>query len=674
MSPRLFRWRICFLILVLQFLLLHPATRAQDSLEVTPAPLAMVMDIGQALGPDGPWIPVTLQPGTPEQPVLVYPGRGESSILTLDSACAMPGANCSINATDLFHFDAGRIPEPDSLTQYFDILDNPPGWNSNVTAALHASGRVRHMLDTISRIDMNGMTIHMENQSILLSDGLKSSYVDGTNITMAAGVMSLANSSFNNPLNNANHSIMGYSPLAWLSSVDPAAHSPSFGLYIGSAMHNSSATFRLGSYEQEFVLTEPGIFNETAFPLTNLSINSTIADVASSGNLLDPAELGTGGIRTILEPSIPYLYLPPEVCSSLASKLDLTYLPNLELYSWNFSNPSTTTLVNSLSHISFTFTNASNVSTAIDIPFALLNLTLEPPLTSHPIPYFPCRPYEPPPGQNQYFLGRAFLQGAFLGQNWATGKHWLAQAPGPNRETYNSSKRGLLIQPGDETIAPLPNAPRWQDTWKGTLTQNGKPAATLSKAAKVGIAVGATVGGILLISVVVFGTWLAIHRRRRHRQDEQRAIAALKDSKELPTETNPSEKMSSESKSEVSDTSKGSSMVPKPELRGDHWKVEMEANSTRQIGGVFELMTAAGTPPPVSEQNLIINGNGSSSSSHNLEHLDGEQREGAPNSQKEEIKEKGKQDMTHEGCENSVEEEAISPLTRSNTLGIGTAR
>lgn len=105
----------------------------------------------------------------------------------------------------------------------------------------------------------------------------------------------------------------------------------------------------------------------------------------------------------------------------------------------------------------------------INVPFALLNLTLTAPITNTPTANLPLRPGLGPSGG--YELGRSFLQAAFIGVNWHTasgdgdGVWFLAQAPGPNTPSKNPL---TAIQPKDSAI--VGSSARWLDTWKGSWT------------------------------------------------------------------------------------------------------------------------------------------------------------------------------------------------------------
>ncbi|OCL03475.1 hypothetical protein AOQ84DRAFT_419065 [Glonium stellatum] len=111
-----------------------------------------------------------------------------------------------------------------------------------------------------------------------------------------------------------------------------------------------------------------------------------------------------------------------------------------------------------------------------------------------------------------FHLGRAFLQAAFVAQNWQTDKTWLAQAPGPSLPATNIK----TIAAGDDTLIGMPSPPSWEDTWKGVLvpltsSPTAESASGLSTGAKVGIGVGVAVGAL----VVLMGAGLWLWRRRR---------------------------------------------------------------------------------------------------------------------------------------------------------------
>lgn len=182
-------------------------------------------------------------------------------------------------------------------------------------------------------------------------------------------------------------------------------------------------------------------------------------------------------------PEAPYLNLPQSTCDAIAAWLPLTYNPSLGLYTWNINDPLYRKIITSPSVLSFILRrdqlNTANLT--INVPFLLLNLTLQPPLTNIPVAYFPCNAQ----AHDRYSLGRAFLQAAFIGANWnannAQGVWWLAQAPGPAVEFQTSVKE---LQDQDTAIAASSSSwlASWQDSWT-LLEEESKVVNATSTAA-----------------------------------------------------------------------------------------------------------------------------------------------------------------------------------------------
>jgi hypothetical protein len=137
-----------------------------------------------------------------------------------------------------------------------------------------------------------------------------------------------------------------------------------------------------------------------------------------------------GSTMVIPNPATPYISLPHGNCENIAKRLPVTWRQDIGFYTWNQHDPRYAKIVNSPAWMQFVLAGPDGNDIAIKVPFKLLDLTLEPPIVAEPTPYFPCRPWDSPYGF--YALGRAFLQGAFLGVNYGTNKIWLAQAPGPD--------------------------------------------------------------------------------------------------------------------------------------------------------------------------------------------------------------------------------------------------
>lgn len=187
----------------------------------------------------------------------------------------------------------------------------------------------------------------------------------------------------------------------------------------------------------------------------------------------------------------------------------------------------------------------------INVPFALLNLILDSPLTSTPTPYFPCSPWTSS-ADAPYHLGRAFLQAAFLGAN--SHKLFLAQAPGPDHLSQNVKK----IASTDSAITPGLDALDLGSTWAGTLnaltstsnstgpgssngtsSSNGGSQTSANGFTNVqtgdldtGISKGALVGivaaGVLRLVGTAFALWYFwVYKRRQQRKQVRQNKQAL---------------------------------------------------------------------------------------------------------------------------------------------------
>jgi hypothetical protein len=232
-------------------------------------------------------------------------------------------------------------------------------------------------------------------------------------------------------------------------------------------------------------------------------------------------------------PVAPYLDLPQSTCDAIAAWLPVTYQAKYGLYFWNVNDPQYSKIVSSPSVLSFTFakdqSNTKNLT--INVPFALLNLTLDTPLISTPTQYFPCNAQS----RGYYSLGRAFLQAAFLGTNWETpsgsGTWWLAQAPGPNIVAQPNIQS---IQPSDTTLRPSQND--WKTSWQGSWTPLASPASPSAAAsststaspaaASSGLSVGARAGigvGVAAAAIIAFVAGVYFFR---HRQSQRHASTA----------------------------------------------------------------------------------------------------------------------------------------------------
>ncbi|KAL8646078.1 MAG: hypothetical protein Q9226_007029 [Calogaya cf. arnoldii] len=227
---------------------------------------------------------------------------------------------------------------------------------------------------------------------------------------------------------------------------------------------------------------------------------------------------------TNIIPNVPYMYMAPETCATIAQHLPVVLSTYTNLYIWDTTDPQFERIIQSPSYLAFVFGTSGVGNLTIKVPFQLLNLTLSAPIVSPAQQFFPCQPFHASDGSGHYVLGKAFLQAAFLGMNWQQNKFFVAQAPGPRPAGVNLQ----TINPTDEMIKSNPIfefSSSWEQHWTpiaASSSNNGSEAADtalawtpsrgsgLSTGAKVGIALGVVVGVLALAFAVV----LCIRRQK----------------------------------------------------------------------------------------------------------------------------------------------------------------
>ena len=307
-------------------------------------------------------------------------------------------------------------------------------------------------------------------------------------------------------------------PDIYLAGYGPSI---SYGLHVGSFRHNVKPSLVISGYDSSRCLTEPIVSDKQSLQLTKVTLEvssggSAYLDAPSpSTNLLENNGNQIQSLEVYPNSAVPYLYLPKDTCDALAAHLPVTYDGGFNLYFWNTEDPAYQQIVSSPHYIGFTFSSTNGVSSMIKVPFAVLNLTLESPLKSTPTPYFPCAPWTP--SSAPYHLGRAFLQAAFISQNWQSSRLFLAQAPGPDFLPPFIK----TIASTDKSITPATNPPNWESTWSNTLkalpdnVSNSAGNKSGSGGLSGGVIAGIVVGVIAVVAILAGALIWFMRRRKR---------------------------------------------------------------------------------------------------------------------------------------------------------------
>ncbi|KAF2096655.1 acid protease [Rhizodiscina lignyota] len=464
--------------------------RAAASATPTPLPF-LVKATGKFDGNDGQWSTFDLKIGNPDQEFRVLVSTsGEVSWVPLAEGCV---------ATS----DTGPLPSNCSDTRGVDpsgASSTLLGYNASLSKASDPQtlGTYQLQLNPDLDIDNFGTAYNISatyyQDSFQLASGVSSS--DGSSLqltqsdTVFAGVAdaNLWVGTIGLGLGDVTD-LSGGNETSFMQSLVDGAHIPSrsWGYTAGAAYKSNggySGNLVLGGYDQSrFDSTHSASFT---MPQSNqqslLRVNLKSLEIGSWSPPLDtfPAEV-------ILDSTLPYMYLPDNMCDALAQQLGLQYDNITDLFLVNDTQRATNQNIGSITIILQDISDMST-QTSISFPYAAFDLTASFPIyTDGPRSYFPLR--RSVNGQNT--LGRVFFQEAYVIANYEQRNFTVAkttfpsQAPAPQITPIYSSR----------FPSPTPTPP----------SHHG-----ISGGAIAGIVIGAVAAVLLAV-----GAWFLFARRRK---------------------------------------------------------------------------------------------------------------------------------------------------------------
>lgn len=323
----------------------------------------------------------------------------------------------------------------------------------------------------------------------------------------------------------------------------------SYGLHIGSAALKYPGSLLFGGWDKGRAIGPPTTFGDTPLQLLDIVMGVETGgspfNFSSQNDLLLDNTSTHNQLPVNPDPLVPYFHLPQQTCDKIASYLPVFYSATTQFYLWNTSDPTYANITSSAAYLGFVFPPApgDTADVTIKVPFRLLNLTLtNPAIGSGKVTYFPCKSYAP---SDNYLLGRAFLQAAFVGRNWNRHVSWLAQAPGPGPANQGMGSQLTDIADSDTTLPMYAGDQYFNQSWAGHWTplpgttapqpianttspsnpnNNSNNSTGLSVGAKAGIGIGAAAVAVLAIGI---GAFLLMRRKRKSdRASEQEPFVA----------------------------------------------------------------------------------------------------------------------------------------------------
>ncbi|KAI7510629.1 hypothetical protein KC347_g4164 [Hortaea werneckii] len=544
-------WQLDNPHIMLPFALALLLARVAAQIPQTPSPCPIVFTNDSSVGPDGPWWYILQAIDWRSQPMKMIPTQAEISMIVNKNACDS-NDNCP-SSDDLW--------EPGSKSWRYnngsekasaDVGASAAGPEASELLGLEGSGQYIMNRMTIYRgADANGnkSVNNLDKSAIILSNNYSITYPGGASYTLSTGFFSLSSLNENitwNAQNGDQITAIKILPRAYHNGFIP---SKSYSLHVGSVFPNITGSLILGGYDKSRCLSEPIVTQGDSFMLTDIGLNVSSGDSVFKGlpsgtksGLLRSSDSNATAMSIGVGSGFPYLYLPRSTCDAIAEHLPVTYNQDFDLYFWNTDDEAFEQIVTSPHHLTFTFGDNNLVPRTIKVPFALLNLTLDQPLTESPTPYFPCRPTKVVEGGVEPRLGRAFLQAAFMAKKGNT--KFLAQAPGPVFDAESVE----TIFPNTDTLDPTDGAASWEDTWKGHLkdvtskvsnnnTEEAGPSDPqsndngISGGAIAGIVVGVIVGVALVLGFIL---WQVRRRKKSQSAGEQQQQQQQQSGEEEP--------------------------------------------------------------------------------------------------------------------------------------------
>lgn len=354
-----------------------------------PAPIAIPSN-QLYMGNDGPWSTFTMQIGNPTQQAFqILPSTsGYQSWVVLPQGCTPDDPpDCSISRGGTFITANSTTWKPNNVTSNgtFTLgLDEDLGYKGNG----------QYGYDTVT-LGVKGSGGPSLDQQIVGGIATKEWYLGmfglnprPTNFT-----------NFNDPVSSYLSNLRNKSMIPSLS----------YSYTAGNLYNQALGDLVLGGYDASQFISNDVSFNMSDVDLKDLTVNiDTIAFTDGSNSTV----LSNSTFQAFIDSSIPYLYLPIDICKKFEAAFGISY--DEEYGAYLVSDEQHSAMVKQNASVSLKLSNGNGNSSSVDIdlPYAAFDLTATYPLVinSHNSSrYFPLMRAE---NETQYTLGRTFLQEA----------------------------------------------------------------------------------------------------------------------------------------------------------------------------------------------------------------------------------------------------------------------
>lgn len=426
-------------------------------------------------GNDGSWSTFKISIGTPAQDfrVLASTKSGETHVIVPEGCIeGLDGPNCSnLRGAEVFQ------------------SSQSPGYQVNMSSTWSTLGQ--YSVDLEDRLNYTAQGLFGFDKISL------GSAVDDASLSMdrqiVAGIADLDYYMGHIPLGvpDSSFSSLSQSIDSFIYQLRNTSRIPSLSFsYTAGAKYRLKSVFGsliLGGYDSTRFTpnANPFSFSFATDPSKLLTVG--VESIMAMNSLQGTYSLSSGAHFSLIDSTVPHLWLPKNICDNFEQAFGLTYDPRTDLYLVNDTmhaklqslKPSITIkIVNSLEDTSTNYTN-------IILPYAAFDLYASYPYYENATNYFPIRRAA---NDTQYVLGRTLLQEAYLIVDYERANFTLAQAAFPDP------------LPAAEVVTIEP--------------PSSSSSESTNKSLSTGAIVGIAVGGAILLLAVLIGAFL-IHRKRR---------------------------------------------------------------------------------------------------------------------------------------------------------------
>lgn len=443
-------------------------------------------------GNDGSWSTFKISAGTPGQDfrVLASTQSGQVLLVVPEGCVEGDGANCpSQRGAEIFN------------------SAQSPGFSANSSTTWSTIGQYDVELESKLNYTAGGLFGY---DKVALGPAADSSSLS-LDHQVVAGIAELDYWMGHIPLGvpDSSFSSLSQSIDSFMYQLRNGSKIPSLSFaYTAGAKYRLKSVFAsliLGGYDSTRFKPNANPFSFTFSTDPSRLLTVGVESILATNTLKGTYSLSSNAHFSLIDSTVPHLWLPKEICDNFEVAFGLTYDPQTDLYLVNdtmhdklkSNNPSITVkLVNSLENTSINYTN-------IVLPYAAFDLQASYPYYQNATNYFPIRRAA---NDSQYVLGRTLLQEAYLIVDYERANFTIAQATFPDPLP---AAKVITIEPPSESLAS---------------TTPSK--SSLSTGAIAGIAVGA----VILLLLLIAGVFFFYRKRRRSREKYELANTQITES------------------------------------------------------------------------------------------------------------------------------------------------